>query len=76
MHKLISYRTNQTQPDPTKQRADSNQTPCRSAFCVCSGSALVLLKNDQMSPLVYWEFTWNELTGSMLNSESASYFSV
>lgn len=71
MHKLISYSTNQTQP--TRE-----QTPTKPHAGLLSVSAqgLDLLKNDQMSPLVYWEFTWNELTGSTLNNESALYFSV
>lgn len=69
MHKLISYSTNQTQP--TRE-----QTPTKPHAGLLSVSAQGLLKNDQMSPLVYWEFTWNELTGIMLISESASYFIV
>lgn len=69
MYKLISYSTNQTQP--TRE-----QTPTKPHAGLLSVSAQGLLKNDQMSPLVYWEFTWNELTGSTLNNESASYFSV
>lgn len=52
MHKLISYSTNQTQP--TRE-----QTPTKPHAGLLSVSAqgLDLLKNDQMSPLVYWEFT-------------------
>lgn len=50
MHKLISYSTNQTQP--TRE-----QTPTKHHAGLLSVSAQGLLKNDQMSPLVYWEFT-------------------
>lgn len=70
MHKLISYSTNH-QTQPTRE-----QTPTKPHAGLLSVSAQGLLKNDQMSPLVYWEFKWNELTGSTLNNESALYFSV